>query len=77
MERIYGVDIDKKLLENFGKAASKILAEAERRNLGKDIYLQYQRALSQECEDTHKGTLELHLILQWICVKQQASTTHI
>ena len=60
MERIHGVDIDKRLLEGFGKAASKILAVAEKRNLGKEICLQYQRALSQECEDTHKGILELY-----------------
>ena len=59
MERIHGVDIDKRLLEGFGKAASKILAVAEKRNLGKEICLQYQRA--QECEDTqHKGILELY-----------------
>ena len=45
----------KRLLEGFGKAADKIVAEAKRRNLGKEILLQYERALSQECEETRKG----------------------
>lgn len=55
MEHIHKVDVDKRLLEGFGKAVDKIVAEAKRRTLGKEILLQYQRALSQECEETHKG----------------------
>ena len=43
------------MLEGFGKAADKIVAEAKRRNLGKEILLQYERALSQESEETRKG----------------------
>ena len=45
----------KRLLEGFGKAADKIVAEAKPMSLGKETQLQYQRALSQECEETHKG----------------------
>ncbi|KAJ7991709.1 hypothetical protein DPEC_G00286690 [Dallia pectoralis] len=55
IEHIFKVDVDKRLLEGFGKAADKIIAEAKRRRLGKEILLQYQTALSQECEETHKG----------------------
>ncbi|KAJ7997328.1 hypothetical protein DPEC_G00227830 [Dallia pectoralis] len=55
IEHIFKVDVDKRLLEGFGKAADKIIAEAKRRRLGKEILLQYQTALSQECKETHKG----------------------
>lgn len=55
MERIYGANVDKKLLEGFEKASSKILAEAEKRNVGTEIRLQYEKALNQQCVDTHKG----------------------
>ncbi|KAM3620608.1 uncharacterized protein V6R79_025890 [Siganus canaliculatus] len=55
MERIHGVNLDKKLLEGFEKASSKILAETEKRKVGKDIRLQYEKALSQECMETHKA----------------------
>ncbi|KAJ8016085.1 hypothetical protein DPEC_G00003490 [Dallia pectoralis] len=50
IEHIFKVDVDKRLLEGFGKAADKIIAEAKRWRLGKEILLQYQTALSQECE---------------------------
>ena len=46
--------MDKRLLEGFGEAANNIVAEAKRSSQGKEILLQYQRALSQECEETQR-----------------------
>ncbi|XP_078028208.1 sterile alpha motif domain-containing protein 3-like [Epinephelus lanceolatus] len=61
MEHIHKVDVDKLLLEGFGRAADKIIAVVRRGNLGEDI-LRYQSTLSQDCVETQSYLFEVFQI---------------
>ncbi|XP_041936619.1 uncharacterized protein LOC121698513 [Alosa sapidissima] len=55
IEERYKVDLDKMLLHGLGRAAGKIIEQVSKKKQGTNILSEYEMALGEACEETHKG----------------------
>ncbi|KAG5261716.1 hypothetical protein AALO_G00287560 [Alosa alosa] len=54
IEERYKVDLDKMLLHGLERTAGKILEHESKKKLGTNILSQYEMALGEACEETHR-----------------------
>ncbi|XP_051976930.1 uncharacterized protein LOC127639113 isoform X2 [Xyrauchen texanus] len=63
MKTTYNIDVDRRILTGFGTTAEKILTEAQRRGVAKDLLAMYTTALQSHAEEAHKGLMVIAGIL--------------
>lgn len=55
MKTKYNTDVDRRILTGFGTTSEKILTEAQRSGVAKDLLTMYNTALQSHAEEAHKG----------------------
>ncbi|XP_067300112.1 sterile alpha motif domain-containing protein 3-like [Pseudorasbora parva] len=63
MKTKYNTDVDRRILTGFGTTAEKIVTEAQRRGVAKDLLAMYNTALQSHAEEAHKGLMVIAGIL--------------